>query len=380
MIGMVARVPSPLDVHFPATSPFYEDVRARVDAYFTSNGLARTADGGVLLKSAFWLALAIALYALMLAEWIPFPWSLPVAAFNGFALTCVGFNIGHDAIHGSTTRRRRVNRVLGLTFDLLGASSLTWAVIHNVLHHTYTNLCGVDQDIDAAPTLRLQPTVDGPRWFHRFQFIYAWLLYGAVALLWIFHKDFVQVCAPNPITGVRAGRATIAGVVLGKVVHLAIFIGVPLAVLQRPWWQVLVGYFLMMFCAGIALALVFELAHVVEGVAFASVPKDGRVRAAWADHQMTTTANFGHSRITTFITGGLNHQIEHHLFPRICHTHYPALAPIVRDCARDHGLPYLHSGSFFEAVASHGRALRQLGVAGVERDVPLPVTRAGARS
>jgi linoleoyl-CoA desaturase len=175
-------------------------------------------------------------------------------------------------------------------------------------------------------------------------------------------KDFDQVRRPDPLTGKRARAIEVGQMLLGKAIHLGLLLVVPLIVLQQPLWQIFVGYACLAAAGGFTLAIVFQLAHCIEGVAFPRVPTDAnKMPEAWAEHQLRTTANFGSTPLATFICGGLDHQIEHHLMPRICHIHYPALAPIVEECAREYGLPYIYSGSFFKAVASHARTLRRLG-------------------
>ncbi len=358
-------------VRFPSPSPFMVDLRARVDAYFDGADLPRTANAAMVWKSIFWVGLAAASFAVTLAEAVPFPASLAVSALTGLALACVGFNVGHDAIHGSYAKRAWVNHVLSWTFDVMGASSATWSVFHNVIHHTYTNICGVDQDLEPGPFLRFYPRAAPPSRVQRFQHLYAWVLYGFIGFVWVLVKDFRQMRAPHPLTGRRPPARVVAGVLIGKAAHVGLFVALPLAIVQRPAWQTLMGYAVMMFAAGVTLAIVFQLAHVVEGVTFRTLPADGVVLQPWAEHELASTADFGRWKLTTFVTGGLDHQVEHHLFPRICHIHYPALAPIVTTCARDHGLVALNSGRFVSAVASHARVLARLGRGDVEADRPL---------
>jgi linoleoyl-CoA desaturase len=337
-------------ITFTSGSPFLADLRQRVDTHF--GGRARTGGTRMKLKTAFWLIAGAALYGAALVT--PFPLSLAVWALLGFTLACIGFNVGHDAIHGSASRRSWVNRLLSLSFDVLGASSSTWRVAHNQVHHSFTNITGVDGDLDPGPWMRFSPLARAPRFAHRFQHIYAWLMYGLTALVWVFVKDFRQLREQ------RASPRVVFEVVALKALHLFVFVGVPL-LLGAPVWLALLQYVVALWVAGTTLAVVFQLAHVVEGVAFPAAPFDGRVDEGWADHQMRTTANFGRSRVLTFITGGLDHQIEHHLFPRVSHAHYRALAPIVAACARDHGLPYVQHASFGAAVASHARTLYAFG-------------------
>jgi linoleoyl-CoA desaturase len=227
-------------------------------------------------------------------------------------------------------------------------------VAHNRVHHSFTNIIGADDDIEPGPWLRFHPDPSAPRGFVRFQHLYAWFLYAFTGFAWVFVKDFRQLREQH------ANRTTIARVVAGKLLHVGVFIALPLALGVGPL-ALVAGYGVMLATAGVTLAVVFQLAHVVERVTFPERPANGKVSLPWAEHQLRTTADFGRTKIATFFTGALDHQIEHHLFPRICHIHYANLAPIVAACARDHGLPYVHSGSFLAALRSHARTLRALG-------------------
>jgi linoleoyl-CoA desaturase len=312
------------------------------------------------VKTIFWLSFTWGIFALVVSEQLPswaqfFGW-----AAVGFGLAAIGFNIGHDAIHGAYSSNKTVNNLLSWSFDVMGASSFTWSVAHNVVHHTYTNIVGVDQDLEPGPTLAFYPQPTKP--WHRFQHLYAWFLYGFVGIIWVYIKDFDQIRRADPLTGKRASVGDWAKVLFGKVLHIGLLLALPLVVMHAPFWQILLGYTLMLWCGGFTLAIVFQLAHVVEDVVFPRVPTDAnKMPDAWAEHQLRTTANFGKTKLATFICGGLDHQIEHHLMPRICHIHYPKLAPIVQQCAQEHGLPYVHKGSFFEAVGSHARVMRMIG-------------------
>ncbi len=341
-------------VRFTGGSPFLADVRQRVDAHFERSGLATTADGAMRRKTVVWLGLAVSLFVVAAGALVPFPFSLLVWSALGFVLAGIGFNIGHDAIHGSYSKTPWVNRVLARTFDVMGASADTWEVSHNQVHHSFTNIKGLDADLEPGPFMRFYPQATPPAFVHRFQHLYAWLLYGLTGVVWVFKKDFAQLRSQE------RSRKVALKVIAGKLAHFGIFLGVPL-LLGAPLWVALVSYVVMLATAGVTLAVVFQLAHVVEGVSFPEAPADGVMDTPWAENEMHTTANFGRTALTTFITGGLDHQIEHHLFPRICHIHYPAIAPIVEACARDHGLPYTHSGSFLQALSSHARLLKRLG-------------------
>jgi linoleoyl-CoA desaturase len=345
---------------FQPSSAFHAELRKRVDAYFDENHLSRAANGAMVAKTIFWLCFAWGTWALNLSQVVPYPYAYLVWAVQGFGFACIGFNIGHDAIHGSYSEKKWVNNLLSWSFDLMGASSYTWSIAHNTIHHTYTNIPGVDSDLEPGPTMVFYP--QKTRFFHRFQHIYAWPLYALIGFIWVYIKDFEQVKRPDPLTGKGAKAKDYGTLILGKALHIGLLVVVPFIVIDAPLWQKVLGYTLFLGSAGVTLAVVFQLAHCVEGVVFPRAPTDAnKMPEAWAEHQMRTTANFGKTPLATFICGGLEHQIEHHLMPRICHIHYPKLAPIVEKCAHDFGLPYVHNGSFFSAVGAHYRTLKKLG-------------------
>ncbi len=346
---------SPSKPTFSATeSTFKRALFTAVDAWFA--GRSRNATPGFWLKAAFWLASTFGLWAVL--TFVALPWwaFAAVALAAGFSISQVGFNVGHDAIHGSLSSRRWVNALFARSFDLMGASSRMWAWAHNVVHHTYTNVPGTDHDLEPGFYLHLYRR-DARGFLHRFQHVYAWGLYCFTMLVWVFKKDFVQLHE----RGAATTRRDVADVVLGKLTHFAFWLGVPLLWGAHPWWQVLVGYALVLAMCGLTAAVVFQLAHVVEGPDFPQ-PEAGALADDFWTHQLRTTANFApRSALATFFTGGLNHQVEHHLFPRVCHAHYGALSRIVEETARQHGLPYHSSPTLWAALASHTRTLKAFG-------------------
>jgi len=363
-----------------------DELRARVDAYFADRGIKKTANAAMVTKTVFWLAAAVATFAVLVSGALPALLAWPVAALLGVVMAAVGFNVGHDAIHGAWSDNPRVNRLLAHTFDLLGASSTTWAEAHNFVHHTYTNVPGVDHDLDPGPFMVFHPE-KSPSAVHRYQHIYAFPLYLMTFIVWVFKKDFVQVLSADPRTGKRHAPGVIASVVGWKLAHFALFLGLPLVVSGYAPWVVVAGYLTMTAFAGLTLAVIFQLAHVVEGAAFPIPDAAQRLEDGWMRHQLKTTANFApDSPFWNFFTGGLNHQIEHHLFYKICHIHYPALAPIVADVARKHGAPYHVNATFSSALASHVRTMKRLGaprlqvVSSTETSRPTTATAATAKA
>ncbi|RDC62958.1 Acyl-CoA 6-desaturase [Adhaeribacter pallidiroseus] len=141
------------------------------------------------------------------------------------------------------------------------------------------------------------------------------------------------------------------------------FIALPLLVLDITWWQFVMGFIGMHLAEGLTMGLVFQLAHVVEGTDFPLPNDQGNIEEAWADHQMRTTANFAtNSKLAGFLLGGLNRQIEHHLFPKVCHIHYPIISKIVKQTALEFDLPYIESPTFVAALKSHYRMLKKFGL------------------
>ncbi len=351
-----------LRITFERPGPFYHEVKTRVADYLATAG-ARPRDLPLMyLKTATILAwLAASYLALVFAAqtW----WQVAGSGLSlVLALGAVGFNIHHDASHGGFSDSKRVGRAMAFALDLIGGSSYVWRWKHNVFHHTYPNVTGADDDINIGWLARLAPqqTRHG---FHRFQHFYMWLLYGFLPFKWQLMDDFKDVLRAHvgtrPIPRPRGWELVLF--VAGKAVFLSLAFAVPLLV--HPWWAVAAGYAATFFAVGIILSVIFQLAHCVEGAEFPALEAETqRVPAEWALLQVRTTVDFApRSRLLTAYLGGLNYQIEHHLFPRVCHLHYPKIAPIVEEACRRHGVPYNAQPGLWSALASHYRWLRAMG-------------------
>ena len=344
-------------------------LRTRVDAYFDERGLSRHADARMVRKTVFFLALMTALWAVLAWGVLPALVAAPVCVVLGIVLAAVGFNVGHDAIHGAWSSKPWVNRLLSHSFDLAGASSWTWSTAHNFVHHTYTNIPEVDHDLEPGPFMLFYARAK-PAWIYRFQHLYSFPLYAFTTIIWVYKKDFIQAFSPDPRTGKRAPAKDIIAMVLWKVLHVALFIAVPALVGAYTAWQIALGYFLVHAGLGVTLAVVFQMAHCVEATAFPRPDANRKINMSWAEHQLRTTADFApNSWFADFFCGGLNRQVEHHLFAKICHTHYPALSKIVQEVAAEHGVPYHEYPTFAAAFASHVRAMYRFGRPQVETSV-----------
>ncbi len=349
-------------ISFTGGGSFYVELKALVKEYLSDPRRQRRAQRRIYVKTGVilgWTAVSWALLMFAASTW----WQAGLLAVSlGLAVAGIGFNVTHDANHGSYSKVRWLNQSLRWSLDLIGASSYVWRIKHNVVHHTYTNIAGADSDIEQLPFLRLAPD-QKRRWFHRFQHIYAWPLYGFFAIKWQILGDVTQLSIGN-IEGTSLpwprGRELV-GFWVGKLIFLTWAIGIPL--LFHPVWQVALAFFVTSFVLAFVLALTFQLAHCVEEAEFSSVAEMADAgRVEWARHQVETTVDFApRSRMLAWYMGGLNFQIEHHLFTRLCHTHYPSLAPIVQEVCERHGVRYRVHRNFAGALNSHVRWLRRMG-------------------
>lgn len=277
------------------------------------------------------------------------------------AVTAVATCVMHDANHGSLTRSARLNRLIGYSADLLGASSWMWRFTHNNLHHGNTNVDGVDSDISQAPWARLAPTQPWRR-RHRFQHLYMWVLYGFLTMKWLVFGDFSNLLrgrvGEQPLRQ-RPRHRDVAVMITGKLAHVLWAIAIPLAL--HPWWIVVSFYVACSWLVGLMLAVIFQLAHCVDRAAFVSADEPRRADV-FELHQLRTTLDVD-TRIPglRWLMGGLNHQIEHHLAPRVPHTLYPLLARRLRTACAARDLPYHSHPTFVAAVRSHARWLREMG-------------------
>lgn len=348
---------------FENAAGFADDVKASVAAYFESTGRSRHANWRMVLKTVLLFILAFGSYGLLYTGWFSLWGMLGLAILMGAGFAGLGFSVAHDALHGAYSSKPWVNKLLGYTFDFTGANGYMWQITHNVIHHTYTNIDGVDEDLSVSPLLRLSP---GSRryWFHRYQHLYGFFAYGFATLNWMFAKDYQQFLKRDigPYTDKTHPPKEIAFLIFAKLVVYAYTIVIPLLVLDITWWQFLIGFLAMHITAGMILGIIFQLAHVVEGPEFPVPDDEGKMEHAWLVHEMFTTANFAKkNKLLSWYVGGLNYQIEHHLFPQTCSIHYPAISGIVEQTARKYDVPYFSQPTLFAAMGSHYRMLKMLG-------------------
>ncbi len=344
---------------------FFTKVKSRVDSYFKDNKISIYYNRKMVVKSIVLISTYvlpfIAICVLQPAPWI----SLILWAIMGIGMAGVGMSVMHDANHGAYTKSKLVNNILGFTVNLCGGSSHNWKLQHNILHHTYTNVTGLDDDIDDKLGMRFSPHTK-LHGFQKLQFIYAFLFYGIITLYWSTLKDFIQFIrytknGVNPNTK-SENTFFFFEIIFNKLAYFFVLLFVPIYYLNIPVWEIVTGFIIMHVLAGIILSVIFQMAHTVEGTTHPMPDANGSIQNNWAIHQMNTTVDFARdSKWISWYIGGLNFQVEHHLFPKICHIHYPEIAKIVKQTAQECGIPYLENETFGQALRSHIITLKRLG-------------------
>lgn len=345
---------------------FVTTLNSRVNAYFKTNNITKHGNAEMYIKTAVMFAIYFTPYALVVSGIIS--GTAPLFAsmvVMGLGLAGIGLSVMHDANHGAYSQKTWLNNVFGYSLNLVGANAFNWKIQHNVLHHSFTNVHEHDEDISPRGVLRLCPSTPWKK-IHRFQFVYAWFLYGLMTIAWLGYKDFYRLVKyqQDGLAKKQRANVTLEWIILivTKLAYIGYIFVVPLVFTSFAWWQILLGVVIMHYVAGFVLAIIFQPAHVVEGTEF-PVPDDNHsLETNWAVHQLRTTTNFGNrSRWFSWYVGGLNFQIEHHLFPNVCHVHYRKISPIVQRTASEFGLPYKTFNTFIGALKGHTSLLKRLG-------------------
>ncbi|MEO6220848.1 MAG: acyl-CoA desaturase [Ginsengibacter sp.] len=343
---------------------FHMELKKRVNQYFTDRKKSMTGNNALLFKAILFCLGYILLY-IHLVFFTPIVWvAIPECVLFGGLTAAIGFNVMHDGAHGSFSRFKSVNKMAGFSLNFLGASAIMWNMKHNIIHHTYTNIDGVDDDIEARPWLRFAETQKRLK-MHKFQHYYFWFLYTLLHIIWIFLTDYKKYFS-RKIGNVDLRKMTVREHIsfwAAKVIYAFMFVALPIYLLGFITW--LVGFLIITMVTGFVISIVFQLAHTVEHTEF-PLPNEitGKIENEWAIHQVATTANFATgNKLISWLVGGLNFQIEHHLFPKISHVHYPAISKIIKRTCQEYGLTYIEFPKMSNAIISHVAYLRRLGTA-----------------
>jgi linoleoyl-CoA desaturase len=342
---------------------FTATLRKNVNNYFKEKGISTKGNFKMIFKSITMISCYLLPFIMILC--VPMsPWLIiPLSIAMGIGMAGIGMSVMHDAVHGSFSKKGWINSLFGSTMYIIGGNKFNWKVQHNILHHTYTNIEGFDEDIEPKGSMRLSDQTPLKK-VHRYQYIYAFFLYCLMTLSRMVN-EFKQLIKYNKAGITKAQgcspRKEMLKLALGKVFYLIVLLGLPMIFSPFSWGIIILGFFTMHFVAGIFMSTVFQMAHLVEN-ASQPLPVNGIINNEWMIHEMETTANFSRkSKLFGWLIGGLNFQIEHHLFPNICHIHYNAISPIVERTANEFGVPYNENRTFLKAIRSHIRLLKSLG-------------------
>jgi len=345
---------------------FIIELREKVTNYFESNQISQHGNISLLVKTAFMILLYFSPYFLMLAGVISsFGGVLLCWVIMGVGKAGIGMAVMHDANHKSYSSRQWVNNLMSNTLYLLGGSPHTWQYQHNTLHHGFTNIDGHDEDIDPGSLLRFSPHKPLLK-IHKYQHIYAWLLYGLMTLTWVTTKDFRQLIQYKKEGASLSNNLSTIQLwillIVSKVLYYVVFMVIPMILLPFAWYWVVVFFLAMHYTSGFILTVIFQTAHVVPTSEYPLPDENNTVENNWAVHQLLTTSDFSpKSRIFSWFIGGLNYQVEHHLFPNISHVHYRKISKLVKEMANKYNLPYYVQPGFLKALWEHGKMLKKLG-------------------
>jgi linoleoyl-CoA desaturase len=346
------------------TLKFFRTLNSRVNNYFKENNIKKTGNWKLHLKTLVMFSIFLVPYFFLLTMDMPFWVYLLLNIVIGIGMAGVGMNVMHDGNHGSYSSKSWLNKFMGGSIYILAGNVYNWQVQHNVLHHTYTNIHGHDEDLEAGRIMRFTQQAEWRR-FHKFQHYYSVFLYGLLTFNWAITTDFLQMKRylkrKLSYGEAKSSKFLWTTLIITKVIYFSIWLVIPM-ILGITWWKVLLGFLLMHYTAGVILSVVFQLAHVVEDISYPEPNDEGEIENTWAIHQLFTTANFAPKNwLVNYYTGGLNHQVEHHLFPNISHVHYDKISKIVKETAQEFDLPYQEFKTMRSAVASHFKHLKELG-------------------
>ncbi|CAN5508452.1 acyl-CoA desaturase [soil metagenome] len=337
---------------------FYRSLKLKVHTYFNQNNIKSSGNRKLHIKGIFQVLLALALY-IILVFFTPAGWlSILLCALLGFDLALIGFNVMHEGGHQSFSSRKWINKISAYSLNFLGGNSYFWQIKHNINHHTYTNIDGLDFDIEVKHFLRLHE--NQPKyWFHRFQHLYCIFLYGISYIAWIFYQDFEKYFSKKITKEISTKEHIIFW--LTKIFYFCIYLLIPFYMVGLV--STLIGFSIAAFICGLTISVVFQLAHMVEETEFPSPDKiTNKIHNEWAIHQVNTTANFAtNNKIVSWLLGGLNFQVEHHLFPRVSHVHYPKINQFVKETCLEFNISYHEYPTMSKAFVSHLAHIKKLG-------------------
>ncbi len=344
---------------------FTKELKESVNQYFAKKNISKSGDHRIVIKSAVMLSMfLVPLIILNTGLIASVPLLFVLYLISGLGMAGIGMSVMHDALHGSFSNKKSINKLMGWSIYLIGASPTVWKIQHNVLHHTYTNIDEADDDLNVPGVLRFSPD-QNRYWVHKFQFVYAWVLYSLMTLIWVTTRDFTRLHRYSKLGLVKSSKEynrILMSAIFWKVFYFSYALALPLVMVPLAWWIIVVAFFCMHFITGMILSVIFQMGHIMPSSDFPQPDENGLIGQNWSIHQLATTCNFApKNKLLSWYIGGLNYQIEHHLMPHVCHVHYKEISKIVKQTAEKYGIPYHTKSTLTAALRSHTDMLYHLG-------------------
>ena len=354
-------------VRFRTTPPkevFVKALRDNIYGYFKENNISKHANTEMYIKMVLAFVFWFAVYAVIISDVLSHNLWLLFAAWSllGFANIFIAFAIAHDAIHDAISSKPWVNQLLARSMDFVGGNSYLLRQMHGE-HHRWVNIHEIDVTLETHGLFRFTPH-EPWKPMHRFQHFYVPFLYSLAQFHWVTFKDFKWFFSESHIGNAKDVKHPLkeyAVLLISKFVYHGLTLVLPLMFLTVPWWIVVLGWFSIHVLSGLTFALIFQCTHVYNGTTYPMPDNDGNIENNYAIHVVDTTADFSRTnRIGSWLMGSINIHIVHHIFPDVCHVHYPKLTPILMKTCEEYGLEYKEYKTFPQAFAAHIGMLKHL--------------------
>ncbi len=342
---------------------FFASVKKRTLKYLRENGLSRFGGAKVFVKGIICSVSTLVFYLAALLGNFPDPTTLMFAILFGISSLLLVLNIGHDGAHGTLAPGRKFNDAIQmLTFSLVGTDSYLWKVRHVKAHHFSPNVNTFDVDMSENGIVRLTP-FQKYYWYYRFQHFYAPFVFGFINIHTMLFYDF-RCLLTGRLDNVKLNNLNwqiLSRFMFLKINFVLVMFVIPYATMDRPWWHIAIGAFVISFVNSIIYVSLFIGTHHCEGIQYPTADERGVMPHGWAYHQVVTALDWlPLSKLANFLAGGSNTHVAHHLFPNISHIHYVQITKIIQEEAERFGIPYNES-SFLGMIASHYRHLKKMG-------------------
>lgn len=342
-------------------SLFYKELRQKIDQYFSEHQTQMHGNAKMKFKIFLYFGLDILFFSLMLTANSPASF-ISYYLLMGISILLTAFNVSHDAAHGVAVKSKFWNKVLfQLSFNLQGNNAYVWGKHHNESHHLYTNVEGSDIDILNNPIFRMTAT-QKLKWFHKFQWLYAPIIYLFYSLNWFLVRDTALLFNVSSRT-IKINIPIFEAIKLlfFKLLYIGYMIVLPALILPFGWKLVLLAFVLNHFLVSILFISVLGISHVSDYVSHPLTNDKNELDMSWPTLQMCTSVDYNvDSKFFNWTLGGFNAHALHHLLPNVCHVHYLKLLPIFSETAKKHGIVHMEM-PYLESLKAHFRQLKVMG-------------------